>query len=71
MSALFFNSNLDFKSYIISIAKMVSDKNEAMIQSIKFFSSDIVLYITLFSYDPYKSTIKLQMKYYYYRGLCS
>ena len=50
---------------------MVSDKNEAVIQSIKFFSSDIVLYITLFSYDPYKSTIKLQMKYYYYRGLCS
>ena len=50
--------NLDSKnrSYIISIAKTVSKKIEALTRSVKFFSLEAALYL-------YKSTIRPCMKY--------
>ena len=36
-----FSSKLDWGSYIVSIAKTVSRKTEALIKSIKFLSSEV------------------------------
>ena len=50
MLGLSFSSRLDWGSYIISIAKIASKKNGALIHSMKFLSLKVVLYL-------YKSTI--------------
>ena len=50
MLGLSFSSRLDLGSYIISIAKIASKKNGALIHSMKFLSLKVVLYL-------YKSTI--------------
>ena len=52
MLALTFSSELDWGSYIISIAKTASKKIGALIQSMKFLSPEVALYL-------YKSTIRL------------
>ena len=44
---LTFSSKLDWGSYIISIAKTTSNKIEALIRSIKFFSPEVALYLGL------------------------
>ena len=49
-------SKLDWGSYIISIAKTVSKKTEALIRSMKFLSPEVVLYL-------YESTIFPYMEY--------
>ena len=51
MLGLTFSSKLDWDSYIISIAKTVSKKIEALIRSMKFLSPEVPLYL-------YKSTIR-------------
>ena len=56
MMGLTFSSKLDWGSYIISIAKTVSEKIGALIRFIKFLSPDIALYL-------YKSTICPCMEY--------
>ena len=56
MLRLTFSSKLDWGSYIISIAKTVSKKIEALIRSMKFLSPVVVLYL-------YKSTIRPCMEY--------
>ena len=56
MLGLTFFSNLDWVSYIISIAKTASKKIGALIRSMKFFSSEVALYL-------YKSTIRPCMEY--------
>ena len=56
MLGLIFSSKLDCGSYIISVAKTVSKKIEALIRSIKFLSPEVALYL-------YKSTAQLCMKY--------
>ena len=56
MLGLTFSSKLDCRSYIISIAKTVSKKIEALIRSIKFLSPEVALYL-------YKSTIGPCMEY--------
>ena len=50
MLGLNFSSQLDWDSYIISIAKDASKKIGALIRSVKFFSPEFALYL-------YKSTI--------------
>ena len=74
---LTFSSKLDWRSYIIYIAKTPSKKIQALIRSMKFLSHEIALYL-------YKSTIGSCMEYYchvwvgapsclyrYYFGRCS
>ena len=56
MLGLTFSSELDWGSYIISIAKSASRKIGALIRSMKFLSPEIALYL-------YKSTIWPCMKY--------
>ena len=50
MLGLTFSSKLDWRSYIISIAKTASKKIGALIRSMKFLSPEVALYL-------YKSTI--------------
>ena len=56
MLGLTFSSNLDWGSYIISIAKTASKKIEALTCSMKFLSPEVALYL-------YKSTICACMEY--------
>ena len=56
MLGLPFSSKLDWGSYIISIAKTASKKTGALIQSMKFLSPEVPLYL-------YKSTIWPCMEY--------
>ena len=56
---LSFSSKLNWGSYIISIAKNASKKIWALIQSIKFLSPAVALYL-------YKSTIQSCMEYCYH-----
>ena len=51
MLGLTFSSNLDWGSYIVSIAKTASKKFRALIRSMKFLSPEVALYL-------YKSTIR-------------
>ena len=51
MLGLTFSSELDWGSYIISIAKTASKKIGALIRSMKFLSPEVALYL-------YKSTIQ-------------
>ena len=53
---LTFSSNLDWDSYIVSIAKTASKKIGSLIRSMKFLSPDVALYL-------YKSTIRPCMEY--------
>ena len=57
MLGLTFSSKLHWGSYIISIAKTVSKKIEALIRSMKFVSPEVALYL-------YKSTIRPCMEYF-------
>ena len=56
MLGLTFSSKLDWGSYIVSIAKIASEKIGASIRSMKFHSPEVALYL-------YKSTILLCMEY--------
>ena len=56
MLGLTFSSNLDWGSYIISIAKTTSKKIEALIRSMKFLSPEVALYL-------YKCIIRPCMEY--------
>ena len=56
MLGLTFSSELDWGSYVISIAKSASQKIGALICSMKFLSSEVALYL-------YKSTIRSYMEY--------
>ena len=56
MLGLTFSSKLDWGSYIISIAKIVSKKIGALIRSMKFLSPEVALYL-------YKSSIRPCMVY--------
>ena len=56
MMGLIFFSKLDWGSYIISIAKIVSKKIRALIRSMTFLSLEVVLYV-------YKSTVRPCMEY--------
>ena len=56
MLGLTFSSELDWGSYIISIAKSASKKIGALIRSMKFLSPEAALHL-------YKSTIQLCMEY--------
>ena len=56
MLGLTFSSNLDWGSYIISIAKTASRKIGVLIRSMKFLSPEVALYL-------YKSTIQPCMEY--------
>ena len=56
MLGLTFSSKLDWRSYIISIAKTTSKKFGALICSMKFLSPEVALYL-------YKSTICPCMEY--------
>ena len=56
MLGLTFSSKFDWHSYIISIVKSASKKIVALIDSIKFLSPGVALYL-------YKSTIKPYMEY--------
>ena len=56
MLGLTFSSKLHWGSCIISIAKTVSKKIEALIRSMKFLSPEVALYL-------YKSTIRPCMEY--------
>ena len=56
MLGLTFSCKLDWDSYIISIAKTASKKIGTLINSMKFLSPEVALYI-------YKSTIRLCMEY--------
>ena len=56
MLGLTFSSELDWDSYIISIAKTASKKTRALIRSMKFLSPEVALYL-------YKSTIRPCMEY--------
>ena len=56
MLGLTFSSNLDWGSYIVSIAKSASKKIGALIRSMKFLSPEVALYL-------YKSTIWTCMEY--------
>ena len=56
MLGLTFSSKLDWRSYIVSIAKTTSEKIGALIRSIKFFSPEVALYL-------YKSTLRPCMEY--------
>ena len=56
MLGLTFSSELDWVSYIISIAKTASKKIGALVRSMKFLSPEVALYL-------YKSTIRSYMEY--------
>ena len=56
MLRLTFSSKLDWSSYIVSIAKTAFKKIGALIQSMKFLSPEVALYL-------YKSTIRLCVEY--------
>ena len=56
MLGLTFSSELDWGSYIISVAKTASKKIGALIRSMKFLSPEVALYL-------YKSTIRPCMEY--------
>ena len=56
MLRLTFSSKLDWGSYFISIAKTALKKIGAFIRSMKFFSTEVALYL-------YKSTIQPCMEY--------
>ena len=56
MLELNFSSKLDWRSYIISIAKTVSKKTGALIRSMRFVSPEVALYL-------YKSTVRPCMEY--------
>ena len=56
MLGLTFSSKLDWGSYIVSIAKIASEKIGASIRSMKFHSPEVALYL-------YKSTICPFMEY--------
>ena len=56
MLGLTFSSKLDWGSYIISIAKTTSKKIGALINSMKFLSPEVALYL-------YKSTTRPCMEY--------
>ena len=56
MQGLTFSSELDWDSYIISIAKTASKKTRALIRSMKFLSPEVALYLN-------KSTIHPCMEY--------
>ena len=56
MLGLTFSSDLDWGSYIVSIAKTASKKIGALIRSMKFLSPEVALYL-------YKSTIQPCMEY--------
>ena len=56
MLGLMFSSKLDWRSYIISMAKTTSKKIGALIRSVKFLSSEVALYLC-------KSTIHPCMEY--------
>ena len=56
MLGLTFSSELDWNSYIISIAKSASKKIGALIHFMKFLSPEVALYL-------YKSTIRPCMGY--------
>ena len=56
MLGLIFSSQLDWSSYIISIAKTASKKIRTLIRSMKFISPEVALYL-------YKSTICPCMEY--------
>ena len=56
MLGLTFSSKLDWGSYIVSIAKIASEKIGASIRSMKFHSPEVALYL-------YKSTIHPCMEY--------
>ena len=56
MLGLTFSSKLDWASYIISIAKTVSKKMEALIRSMKFLFAEVAVYL-------HKSTIHPCMEY--------
>ena len=56
MMGLTFSSKLDWGSYIISVAKIVSKKIGAIICPMKFLSPQVALFL-------YKSTIHLCMEY--------
>ena len=58
MLGLSFSSKLDWGSYIVSIAKTPSEKSGTLIQSIKFLSPEVTLYL-------YKSTIRSCVEYCY------
>ena len=51
-----FSPNLDWHSYVISIAKTASKKTGVLIRSIKFLSPEVALYLN-------KATIRPCMKY--------
>ena len=61
MLVLTFSSKVDLGSYIISIAKAVSKKIEALIRSMNFFSPEIALFLC-------KSTIRRYMEYCVWAG---
>ena len=56
MLGLTFSSKLDWRSYIVSIAKTASQKIGALIRSMKFLSPVVALYL-------YKSIIRSCMEY--------
>ena len=56
MRGFTFFSKLDWGSYIISIAKTVSNKIGALIRSMKFLTPEVALYL-------YISTIRPDMEY--------
>ena len=56
MLKLTFSSELDWDSYIISIAKTASKKIGALIRSMRFLSLEVTLYL-------YKSTMRPCMEY--------
>ena len=56
MVGLTFSFKLDWGSYIISIAKNISNKIGTLIRSMKFLSPEVALYL-------YKSTIRPCMEY--------
>ena len=56
MLGLTFSSNLDWRSYIISIAKIASKKIGALIRSMKFLFPEVTLCL-------YKSTMRACMEY--------
>ena len=56
MLGLAFSSELDWGSYIFSIAKTASKKIGALIRSTKFLSPEVALYL-------YKSTMRPYMEY--------
>ena len=47
-----FYPKLDWGSYIISVAKAASKKNEALIHSMKFLSPEVALYLYKFTIHP-------------------